>query len=103
MSSTAQISFRKIAACALDHSEVIVAQWLPDGIRQGAEWVARNPKRNDRRLGSFKINLLTGVWADFATDVRGGDLISLAAYLGTLDQAEAARQVACMLGINPHD
>ena len=103
MSSTAQISFRKIATRALDHSETIVAQWLPDGIRQGAEWVARNPKRNDRRPGSFKINLLTGVWADFATDVRGGDLISLAAYLGGLDQAEAARRVACMLRINPHD
>ena len=98
-----RINFRRIAEIALCDAECIVRQWLPDGTRQGAEWMARNPKRNDRRLGSFKINLLNGAWADFATDVRGGDLISLAAYLGTLDQAEAARRVACMLGINPHE
>lgn len=103
MSSAAQISFRKIAACALNHSEVILAQWLPDGIRQGAEWVARNPKRDDRRPGSFKINLLTGAWADFAMRVSGGDLISLAAYLADLNQAEAALHVADMLGLDPYE
>lgn len=103
VNKTAKINFRRIAEIASRDAESIVRQWLPDGIRQGAEWVARNPRREDRRPGSFKINLLTGVWADFATGERGGDLISLAAYLGALDQAEAARRVACMLGVNPHD
>lgn len=27
----------------------MVPQWLPDGRRQGNEWVARNPTRSDRR------------------------------------------------------
>ena len=103
VSKPAKINFRRIAAVALCNAEAVVSQWLPEGKRQGVEWVARNPKRDDRRPGSFKINLLTGAWADFATDVRGGDLISLAAYLSALDQAEAARRVACMLRINPHD
>jgi hypothetical protein len=60
---------------------------------------ARNPRRADRRPGSFRINLNTGRWADFATGDGGGDVVSLAAYLFSISQAEAARQIAGMLGI----
>jgi hypothetical protein len=69
----------------------LVAMWLPAGRREGDEWVALNPRRTDRTLGSFKINLRTGQWADFATGDRGGDAISLLAYLRGLSQTEAAR------------
>jgi hypothetical protein len=75
--------------------------WLPDGQLVGNEWVARNPRRNDRRPGSFKINIKTGRWADFATGDAGGDVISLAAYLSGLSQREAALQLAQMLRL-PH-
>jgi hypothetical protein len=61
--------------------------------------VALNPKRPDRHLGSFRINLATGKWADFATGDRGGDPVSLAAYLFGLTQVEAARRLADMLGV----
>ena len=44
---------------------------------------------------SFKVNLQTGQWADFTlADARGGDPISLAAYLSGASQAEAARALA---------
>jgi len=76
-----------------------VLRWLPDGKREGQEWVARNPKRSDRHLGSFKINLMTGQWADFATGDKGGDVISLAAYLHGLTQPAAAVKISEMLGI----
>jgi hypothetical protein len=76
-----------------------VRRWLPDGHRSGAEWVARNPKRVDRRRGSFRVNLRTGRWADFATGDRGGDLVSLAAFLFDLDQTTAARRLASMVGV----
>ena len=66
---------------------------------EGGEYVARNPTRHDRRPGSFKVNLRTGRWADFATGDRGGDPVSLAAYLFGLTQAEAARRLADMLGV----
>jgi hypothetical protein len=59
-----------------------------------------NPKRADRRLGSFSINLTTGRWADFATGDKGGDVVSLAAYLFDLSQAEAAGRIAAMLGLH---
>ncbi len=68
----------------------LLHHWLPNGHQQGTEWVALNPCRNDRRPGSFKINLRTGRWADFATGDKGGDLISLLAYLRGVSQAEAA-------------
>jgi hypothetical protein len=60
-------------------------------------------KRADRHRGSFRINLATGRWADFALDddaARGGDLISLAAYLFNIRQSEAARGLMRMLGMD---
>ena len=62
--------------------------------------MARNPTRADRRLGSFKINMVTGRWGDFATAARGGDVVSLAAYLAGTGQMEAARNLANMLGVD---
>jgi hypothetical protein len=77
----------------------LLARWLPDGRREGREYVARNPTRRDRRPGSFKVNLATGRWADFATGDRGGDPVSLVAYLFDLSQGEAAWRLADMLGV----
>jgi hypothetical protein len=98
-----RIAFRRIADAALGRAPLIVMRWLPDGRRDGAEWVARNPTRDDRRSGSFKINLITGKWGDFATGDRGGDLVALAAYLFRLKQAAAAVKIAEMLGIDPYE
>lgn len=77
----------------------LLERWLPDGRRIGNEWVARNPTRPDRRPGSFKVNLLTGRWADFATGDAGGDAVSLAAYLAKISQGEACRELAMALGL----
>lgn len=76
----------------------LLATWLPDGKPIGREWVAKNPTRNDRQAGSFKINIDTGRWSDFATGDSGGDAISLFAYLNGLSQIEAARQLRNQLG-----
>ena len=97
------LSFAKVRSAAANNVEALVMHWLPNGRREGREWVAINPIRGDVRLGSFKVNLNTGAWGDFATEKRGGDLISLAAYLQNSDQLEAARGIAKMLGINAHE
>ncbi|AWN41565.1 hypothetical protein DK389_14925 [Methylobacterium durans] len=57
----------------------------------------------DGGQGSFKVNLYTGRWCDFATGDRGGDLIALAAFLFNLKQDEAARSVAEMLGVDAYE
>ena len=97
--SRGKTDFEAIARAALAVSEAIVPRWLPNGRRTGFEWVARNPRRDDRHPGSFSVNLRTGRWADFASGDRGGDLISLAAYLFDLTQIEAAKQISAMLGL----
>jgi hypothetical protein len=94
-----RIDFRGINDAALQRLPLMVLRWLPEGRREGQEWVCRNPTRADRSPGSFKVNLRTGRWADFATGDGGGDAISLAAYLFGLRQSEAARRIATMLGI----
>ena len=71
----------------------LLASWLPDGKQVGREWVALNPTRADRKAGSFKINMDTGRWADFATGDKGGDPISLYAYLNKLSQRSAAAEL----------
>jgi putative DNA primase/helicase len=68
--------------------------WLPDGKQEGSWWVARNPVRQDKRAGSFKVNMADGGWMDWADDrAKGGDLVSLYAYLHGIKQADAARQL----------
>jgi len=97
-----RIDFPRIAGSALGFADTLCRRWLPDGRADGHEWVARNPKRSDHRPGSFKINLATGRWGDFAEGSGGGDLISLAAYLFDLSQRDAALRISEMLGINPY-
>jgi hypothetical protein len=98
-----RIAFRRIADAALDRADAIAQRWLPDGRREGSEFVSRNPLRDDRKRGSFKLNLRTGKWGDFATGDRGGDLVSLAAYLFKLSQADATLKVADMIGVDPYE
>ncbi len=96
-----RIDFARINRAALIQIDIILARWLPGGRREGEEYVVRNPKRQDQRPGSFKINTRTGAWGDFATGDKGRDLVSLAAYLHDLGQGAAARRVAAMLGLDP--
>ena len=97
-----RIDFPAINRAALPYLPELCARWLPDGRRRGREWVARNPRRADRHAGSFSVNLENGRWADFAAGAGGGDVVSLAAYLAGISQAEAARQLAGMLGVRNH-
>lgn len=103
MTPVRRIAFRRIADAALRHADALVPRWLPDGRREGAEWVAINPTRVDNKRGSFKVNTTTGRWSDFATGAAGGDLVALAAYLFRLKQGEAAVKVAEAVGVNPYE
>jgi len=94
-----RIDFARINRAALAVLPRLLARWLPGGRIESREYVVRNPKRQDQRPGSFKVNLPTGRWADFAIGAKGGDTISLAAYLADCGQIEAARRLAAMLGV----
>jgi DNA primase len=84
--------FERLNATLLPQLSALVKQWLPAGRASGMEWTALNPRRHDRRPGSFRVNLRSGRWADFATGEGGGDPVSLYAYLFTgRRQGAAAR------------
>lgn len=90
---------KRTAAIALSNIDAILRQWLPGGKVQGNEYVALNPTRSDGSAGSFSINTRTGAYSDFATGDRGGDLVSLVAYLDDCSQSEAAKRLAEFLNI----
>jgi hypothetical protein len=98
----ASFDFARVNAAALAALPAVLSRLLPGGKIDGREFIALNPRRNDNRLGSFKIRLSgsrAGSWADFATGDRGGDCVSLVAYVENVPQGEAARMLARMLGL----
>src|ERR1700678_2384180 len=92
--NAARIDFDAIAAEARPALRGILERILPGGRVVGREYIVLNPTRMDHRLGSFKIKIAgprAGSWSDFATGDRGGDVISLVAYVEGIGQGEAAR------------
>jgi hypothetical protein len=56
------------------------------------EWVALNPTRHDRTLGSFKVAVggpRAGYWADFSDKSSGKNMITLYCYLHKLDPSDS--------------
>ena len=94
------IDFDAINQSALAAFPAVLNRLLPGGKVIGRELIALNPRRADRNLGSFKINRYNGKWMDFATGDKGGDPVSLVAYLANVSQGEAARLLAQMLGLD---
>ncbi len=92
--------FAAVNAAALPHLEHLCARWLPGGRRVGPEW--RCGSLSGEAGASLGVRLhggRAGAWQDFATGERGGDPVSLAAAIFRIPQAEAARRIAAMLGI----
>ena len=93
---------KQVAANALAHAKILLPHWL-EGKFEGDEFVALNPSRDDGKPGSFKINVKTGRWSDFATGESGGDIVSYYAHVNSLKdncaypQQEAANRIACDL------
>ena len=94
-----EVDFPAVNRAAIAALPAVLARLIPGGKVLGREYVALNPTRADHRLGSFKINLRSGKWCDFATGDKGGDPVSLAAYVEGVSQGEAARLLSRMLGL----
>ena len=86
-----EIDFKKINDELMNRVHELVPGWLPGGHMEGAEYCC-----GDLRGGvgnSCKVNLKTGMWADFATGDKGGDLISLYAAIRGISQGDAVGQL----------
>lgn len=99
-----KIDIHDIAQRASAHILTIAQRYAPDGHVEGGEWVALNPTRADRKPGSFRVNLSTGRWADFAVSgAEGKDIVSYVAYIDSVSQLDAAKTVAGMIGYQIED
>ncbi len=66
-------------------------------------WVlaGRNPMREDRRPGSFRVNLDTGAFVDFSDGTRGGDVIAWMQIRHGLSFPDALAELAGKWGVRP--
>lgn len=94
-------SFAEVKAATQRDIHRVLARWLPAGkiVDGGHEYTAPNPTRSDKSIGSFKVNLATGKWSDFATGDTGGDLIDLVRYVDRCTEVEARNTLADFLGM----
>ncbi|MCU0754637.1 MAG: hypothetical protein MUE46_05875 [Xanthomonadales bacterium] len=91
----APVDFLRVRADALKHVDAVMRAWLPNGRREGADWVTRDPTRADAKHGGFSVNTYTGEWSDLDTGHKGADLVSLVAYLDRApDLLTAARALS---------
>jgi putative DNA primase/helicase len=92
-----RVNFDAVNAAALPHLLDLCRRWLPGGRLIGREWTCGSLAGEPG--ASCKVNIVTGRWADFATNQRGGDPVSLYAAILRVRQSEAARRLAALLGM----
>lgn len=86
------IKYLALSAALLDRINQLVPAWLAGGKKEGKEYKCGS--LSGGKGGSCSVNMVSGMWSDFATGEKGGDLISLFAAINGLDQGLAAVQVA---------
>ncbi len=91
------IKFDALAKELLSRAESLLEQWLPGGVRRGHEYVCSSVRGGEGT--SCSVNVNTGMWSDFSTGEKGGDLISLYAACNDLSSGKAAVQVARDYGL----
>ena len=97
----APLDFNAINTSAMARLPDLLFRWFPAGKVDGHEFKVGNLTGSPGK--SLSINIKTGQWADFASDEKGGDLISLYAAIHQIQQGEAARAIAEEMGTIPPD
>lgn len=85
---------RDMLGCA----EHVCRHLLPSGKRDGNEWRCGNLRGDAGR--SLSVNLVTGVWSDFATGEGGSNLLELWRQVRGTDIATALREAAEFCGLS---
>jgi hypothetical protein len=94
------LDYGAINRAALARLPEVLERLLPGGRRHAGEWQVGSLRGEAGQ--SLRVRLhgeRSGMWCDFATGEKGGDVISLAAAVAGLSQSQAARRLAVMLGV----
>lgn len=93
-----KLDFSGLADVLMSKWNEFLPQWSPGGKMVGREYTAGSI--NGGPGNSFKFNIETGKWSDFATGQKGADLISLYAQIYNLKNGEAAKKLADQINYN---
>jgi hypothetical protein len=96
MSASPEFDFEAVARAALAQASDLLQRWFPAGKFRGREFVVGD--LSGAAGESLSVNTQTGEWADFSTDDRGRDLISLYAAIHRIRQLEAGKRLSDILG-----
>ena len=86
-------NFQEIRGRYSENPLPILRKLVGAGEIRGGDYVALNPRRNDKHRGSFRIHIATGRFYDFATGDRGGSVIDLAMFVYNCEIVEAAKHL----------
>lgn len=87
------VNFQELKQRYSQYPIEILKRLLGNGKIEGGDYVILNPRRNDSRLGSFRIDIQTGRFHDFAIGDRGGSILDLASFVYDCDLLTAARKL----------
>lgn len=91
------LPFEALAADLLQHSRTLLSEWFPAGKFRGHEFVMGDVHGSEGE--SCSVNVNTGMWADFSSGDKGGDLISLYAAANRIEQGVAFKALSNGSGI----
>jgi len=91
-----EYDFKGLARALLSRARELLPIWLPGGKLVGHEYMCGSLR--GERGDSLRVNINTGLWADFAGVDKGGDLVSLYAAIQGVSQGVAARELAQYVG-----
>lgn len=96
-----KLDFEGLASALLARAGEFMTTWLPGGHMEGREYCCGDIHGGPGN--SMKVNLSTGAWADFAGDIKGGDLISLFGQIENIKNGDAAKRLADQIGFRLKD
>ena len=89
----------KLDAALLPQAEAVLSRLIGSVDLKGRELMMLNKERGDKSLGSFKFNIDTGAWADFAAeDMSGHGIVGLVSKYFTLSTQAAITKIRNELG-----
>ena len=94
-----KLDFEGLSQTLLYQVRSMLPEWLPGGRVMGNEYVCGDIMGGPGN--SMKVNITSGRWADFSTDQKGGDLISLYAAIHNLGNGDAFKKLNDMYGLAP--
>jgi hypothetical protein len=103
---SSRVTISDIKALLQERARALVPALIPDGAWQGAVWAARNPRRADKKRGSFVVWTTPpaiGAWKDYASGEHG-DILDLIVFAkGLASRGDGLKWARDWLGLERID